>query len=448
MAAVTACCCSYPRLPSHLFKAQISTFFARCSAQPLKLRRRIRFYCSSSEMVEETCEGISSRRAQVDSLLERRWLLEQPSTKMSKVLINSTKPSGSELPEHLGQRQFNLQGMTPGMVELGKESDGPMFYVIRDDLLHPLLGGNKLRKLDALLPILEDCKATDVITCGGCQSAHTAALAFACAERGITAHLLLRGERPAISTGYNLLARMYGRCTYVPRSEYADRAAMFKKYGGIVGGSSSSLIWLDDLGERPTVGPISEKKVVVVNEGAGDAIALLGLIRLIHYLSQPTVFGSSHQLHIVVDTGTGTTAVGLALGISLLRLPWTVTGVILADTVEGHEAHKHQLISKFCERHSSPPTEALHLPLSWTERWKPRKFGRILPGEVRTCQSIAQQTGILLDPIYTLAGWETGTRLSLESWTEGKGSEIVVMLHTGGTLGLFGLAQRYPEEFE
>ena len=28
-----------------------------------------------------------------------------------------------------------------------------------------------------------------------------------------------------------------------------------------------------------------------------------------------------------------------------------------------------------------------------------------------------------------------------------KNSEVVVMLHTGGTLGLFGLAQRYPREF-
>lgn len=240
---------------------------------------------------------------------------------------------------------------------------------------------------------------------------------------------------------------MYGHCTYVPRSEYADRAAMLKKYGRIVGGSSTSLIWLDELRDSPTVGPISGKKIVAVKEGAGDALALLGLIRLIHHLSQRTVFGSDHPLHIVVDTGTGTTAVGLALGISLLRLPWKVTGVILADTVEGYEAHKHQLISTFCEHHSLHLDEALHLPVSWKERWKPRKFGRIFPGEVRTCQSVAQQSGILLDPIYTLAGWEMAVRLSLENSNERQGGAIVVMLHTGGTLGLFGLAQRYPEEF-
>lgn len=76
-----------------------------------------------------------------------------------------------------------------------------------------------------------------------------------------------------------------------------------------------------------------------------------------------------------------------------------------------------------------------------------RRFGNVLPGEVRACQSVAQQTGILLDPIYTLAGWEAATKLSLENDCEGQGDDVV-MLHTGGSLGLFGLAQRYPKEFD
>ena len=68
------------------------------------------------------------------------------------------------------------------------------------------------------------------LTCGGLQSAHTAAVAAACAEQGIKAHLLVRGERPAVPTGFHLLARMFAQVTYVPRSEYADRPAMFQRY--------------------------------------------------------------------------------------------------------------------------------------------------------------------------------------------------------------------------
>ena len=68
------------------------------------------------------------------------------------------------------------------------------------------------------------------VTCGGLQSAHTAAVAAACAERGMRTHLLVRGERPQLPTGYHLLTRMFGEVTYVPRSEYADRAAMFARH--------------------------------------------------------------------------------------------------------------------------------------------------------------------------------------------------------------------------
>jgi len=35
--------------------------------------------------------------------------------------------------------------------------------IIHDDLLHPVLGGNKLRKLDALLPALVQDGVTDVV---------------------------------------------------------------------------------------------------------------------------------------------------------------------------------------------------------------------------------------------------------------------------------------------
>ena len=45
--------------------------------------------------------------------------------------------------------------------------------------------------------------------------------------------------------------------------------------------------------------------------------------------------------------------------------------------------------------------------------------------------------------MYTLAAWEMAALLS----EEGKGAVNVVMLHTGGTLGMFGLAQRYKSYF-
>ncbi|GAQ82667.1 hypothetical protein KFL_001190100 [Klebsormidium nitens] len=306
----------------------------------------------------------------------------------------------------------------------------PNFFVVRDDLLHPLMGGNKMRKLDALVPQLQGEGVTDVITCGGMQSAHTAAVAVACAESQMTAHLLLRGERPQILTGYTLVCHMYGHVTYVPRSEYADRDAMFAKH-------------VDRLSKR---GP---GKVGVIKEGAGDAFALLGLIRLVDHLRSLPEFRGADPLDIVVDSGTGTTAVGMALGAALLGLPWTVSGIMLASGTDYYTCQQEHLLHEFWAGHVGTKTAPPRLQLEWIERETPRKFGKVFSEEFATCQGIARQTGILMDPIYTLAGWEVAERKAVQALEESRESKAresrkVVYLHTGGTLGLFGLAQRYP----
>ena len=72
-------------------------------------------------------------------------------------------------------------------------------YAKRDDCNSGLaMGGNKLRKLDGYLPNLQMRGVTDILTCGGIQSAHCAALSCLSAERGIRVHTLCRGERPKI----------------------------------------------------------------------------------------------------------------------------------------------------------------------------------------------------------------------------------------------------------
>ncbi|XP_011086696.1 D-cysteine desulfhydrase 2, mitochondrial isoform X2 [Sesamum indicum] len=335
-------------------------------------------------------------------LLDRRWALNSPDAKINQIMILNPKEDG--LNGDVTFRNITQPCLDEGIMK--KNQSFPSFYVVRDDLLHPLVNGNKARKLDALLPLLEDYDATDVVTCGGCQSAHTAAVAVSCAERGLRPHLLLRGEAPETLTGYNLVSTLYGNVVYVPRSLYAKRKEMLTRHAESVAGRDGSVIWLDDIlgassrnhssGKQnfskadPVKCPEKSRKVVVINEGAGDSVALLGVVRLIQYLSQNHLFGKDQALNIVVDAGTGTTAVGLALGALCLG------------------------------------------------------FGNILKGEVQECQKIARQTGILVDPIYTLAAWDIATKLSQNMLEDRK----VVMLHTGGTLGMFGLAQRYRSYFK
>ncbi|XVF43847.1 hypothetical protein PTKIN_Ptkin02bG0072700 [Pterospermum kingtungense] len=398
----------------------------------------------------------------MSKLLDRRWTLLSPDTKVHQITVSSTrrqKGGGSFCNvSFLNNKQPHLGNM------MFEDNRGSSFYIVRDDLLHPVINGNKARKLDGLFPLIEDHGVTDVVTCGGCQSAHAAAVAVSCAERGLKSHLLLRGEKPEILTGYNLVSTIYGNVTYVPRSFYAHREKMLQTHASTVAGNSGNVVYCNDIIDASTTSqtfkcsdfvqmdaPRDTKshstKVVIVNEGAGDAVALLGMFRLVDYLSQDHLLGRKRAFNFVVDSGTGTTAVGLGLGALCLGLPWKITAVMLADTIDAYREQERRLISEFKRQFCSLlDTDKLNGSddgiVHWVDHSHWRKFGNVLEGEIDACQQIAQQTGILVDPIYTLAAWEMATEI-----TRAHEDSNVVMLHTGGTLGMFGLAQRYKSYF-
>ncbi|XP_022726791.1 D-cysteine desulfhydrase 2, mitochondrial-like isoform X2 [Durio zibethinus] len=398
----------------------------------------------------------------MSKLLDRKWTLLRPDTEVHQITVSSTQG------QNRGGSFSNVSFLNNKQPYLGnkmfEDNQGLSFYIVRDDLLHPFINGNKARKLDGLLPLIEDHGVTDVVTCGGCQSAHAAAVAVSCAERGLKSHLLLRGEKPEILTGYNLISTIYGNVTYVPRSFYAHREKMLQTHASIVAGNSGNVVYCNDIidasmttqtfecsnfvqMDAPRGTKSHSNKVVIVNEGAGDAIALLGLLRLVDYLSQDHLLGRKRAFNFVVDSGTGTTAVGLGLGALCLGLPWKITAVMLADKIDAYRKQERRLISE-CKRQFCFPLDSHELNGShdgivhWVDRCHPRKFGNILEGEIDACQQIAQQTGILVDPVYTLAAWEMATQI-----TSAHEDANVVMLHTGGTLGMFGLAQRYKSYF-
>ncbi|CAH8266772.1 unnamed protein product [Arabidopsis lyrata] len=396
-------------------KVQRSTFFAVTG------KSNLHHFHSSSQGI--TISELDSRQF-LSKLLERKWGLQSPATPIQQISVSSVK----------GIDKFSFLNNTRPHLgdEMSKSKQDSSFYILRDDLLHPLVNGNKARKLDALLPLLEDHKVTDLVTCGGCQSAHTAAVAVSCAERGLRSHLLLRGEQPDVLTGYNLVSTMYGNVQYIPRSRYANREEMLRSHAAMVAGEDGSVLWAKDI-------------VLILNEGAGDALALLGMFRLVQYFSQDHLLGKKRPVKFVVDAGTGTTAVGLGVAAMSLGLPWEINAVILADTFENYKRHEDRLIAEFARQFlDSVSCSSLDMNqmIKWIDRQHPRKFGKVLEGEVEMCRKIAQETGVLVDPMYTLAAWETATELVLD-----EKSSIVVMLHTGGTLGMFGLAQRYKSCF-
>lgn len=94
----------------------------------------------------------------MEKVLNRRWALQNPETKIHQVIHRHGL--------HMRGRDFLLNTNPSfgggGVVEMDNKQR-KHFYIVRDDLLHPLINGNKARKLDALLPLAEDCSVTDVV---------------------------------------------------------------------------------------------------------------------------------------------------------------------------------------------------------------------------------------------------------------------------------------------
>ena len=327
----------------------------------------------------------------------------------------------------LSHRKWLLPSPVSPISVFGQSS---RILVIRDDLINGLWGGNKGRKLDALLPSI--CSsADDVIAYGGLQSAHLSAVSSATASLGARSHLLMRGERPQVSTGHHLIATQFASSiTYVSRSEYSDRAAMIAYHK-----------------ERLKKELGSQRRISVIEEGAFELLSILGIIRLVHWLSSSPDGLSPHQPHhIVIDSGTGTSAIGWGVAISLLNLPlWRVVGVMVAQQIDYYkdqESKMMEMVKSSPEFHSFSLGD--RLPVDWVPRPRPRKFGSMMEGDVEMCRAVARDSGILIDPIWSLASFEQANQMARKEGLDKK----VVIWHTGGSaLTLQGLAQRYPEAY-
>lgn len=97
----------------------------------------------------------------LSKLLDRKWALTSPDAKIHQIKLFTTPEKHGGGP--LGGISF-LNNPVPFLGDdMTMRDEDRCFYVVRDDLLHPLVNGNKARKMDALLPLLEDHLVTDLV---------------------------------------------------------------------------------------------------------------------------------------------------------------------------------------------------------------------------------------------------------------------------------------------
>ncbi len=171
------------------------------------------------------------------------------------------------------------------------EQANVQLYVKRDDLIHPLFGGNKWRKLKYNLNYAKENQYDTLLTFGGAWSNHIYATAAAGKHFGFNTIGLIRGEEHTPLNATLSFARDCGmQLHYVNRAEYRQKkeAAFLKKikqqFGHIYilpeGGSNSLAI----KGCAETVREISDemdKPFDIICCASGTGATLAGLISAI-----------------------------------------------------------------------------------------------------------------------------------------------------------------------
>ena len=253
---------------------------------------------------------------------------------------------------------------------------GRDLWIKRDDLIHPIVSGNKWRKLQGFFQILRP--GEPITTFGGAFSNHLPAAAFAAKHFGHPITGVVRGEELNASSN-DLLKYCQAQgmaLEFVSRSAFRSlRESGWTGYSGRV-----------------------------LPEGGAGSHAMEGCGAIWKELAH-------EPDHLVLASGTGTTVSGILAAMP----PHSKTQVHVVSAVKG--AHKE---------FAAVEQQALakHIALHWEDETHFGGFGKWSPSLLQAAENFEQTTGIPLDPNYNAKVWAYLQRTSLQ----GK----VVWIHTGG----------------
>jgi len=120
------------------------------------------------------------------------------------------------------QRQLGVSTLTR-IADSATRAHCVELWLKRDDSIHPVISGNKWRKLKYPLNEALYAGAHTLVSMGGAYSNHLHALAFAARELGLNSAAYIRGERPGeLNPTLRDLQRWGMQLHFVSRSAYRD----------------------------------------------------------------------------------------------------------------------------------------------------------------------------------------------------------------------------------
>jgi len=266
----------------------------------------------------------------------------------------------------------------------------------RDDLIHPIISGNKWRKLKYLLKQAQAENKTHLVTFGGAYSNHLLATAASAAKFDFKSTGFVRGEE--VNNDTLFLCRLHGMdLIFTDRESYRDKQALFDKH------------FADDA------------DAFFIDEGGASSLAAKGCSELIDKLTE------SYD-HIFCACGTGTTAAGIINGITKHQLKTTFHGVPVLKNGE--------FLRKDIDHFLTEPAEyQLHTDYHFGG------YGKVTDELIEFVKRFVASTGILIEPVYT--GKMLYALYDLAEKNHFAAGSRILIIHTGGIWGLLGMKDRF-----
>jgi D-cysteine desulfhydrase len=292
----------------------------------------------------------------------------------------------------------------------------------RDDLTGLELSGNKVRKLEFLVADAEAAGADTLVTCGGVQSNHCRATAFAAAKRGLAAVVVLRvadPARPPAPEANALLDLLAGaELRFVSHEEYRRR-------GEVMEGIAAEL---RARGRHPYVIP----------EGGSNALGSLGYVRAVEELhGQLPEAWRRGSVTVAYAAGSGGTGAGIELGVR--RAGWSDARPV-GFAVCNDAAYFRAAIAAVCEDARRRWPELPEVPdaeIAVDDGFVGPGYAQATPEGLEIVRRAAREDGVLLDPVYTGKAMLGLAGRAVEGVLPAR---RVVLFHTGGAFGLFPFA--------
>jgi len=268
------------------------------------------------------------------------------------------------------------------------ENKGILLDIKRDDLIHPIISGNKWRKLKYLLLKIEKQGCRSVATMGGMHSNFIHALSYVCCLLGWECELYLRGF-----TEQALTPTMIDCLKWNAKINYVDR---------------------NNFRILRTEPPKLSEEVFWIKEGGLHQESLFGIKEIMMELRQ-------QYNYIVVATATGTSLAGLINAAGIYQPNAKIIGICVLNNLEQQRKDVCQLIK--------------NNKTDWSilEGYEFGGFAKSNSDLDLFVNEFSHKHGIPLEPIYSGKSFYAVMDLINKDYFE-QGSRIL-LIHCGGLQG-------------